>query len=265
MRTAGSWILKGLCTLMLSLGAVAHGAGLLDNIQAARVMRVCIWPDYYGITYRDPVSHELIGLDITLSQELARELAVRVQYVDSSFATLIEDLLSGRCDVAMFGVGMLPQRVAKLNFTQPYLKSDIYGLAMRDSGRIRAWEDIDQDGVKVAVQGGTFMEPVMLAALRKAKVVKIMSPKTRESELDAGHVDVFMADYPYSRKVLDLSDRFRLIRPDQRFFELPYAYAIKPGEADWLKRLNEFVMAIKRDGRLINAAKTHGLLEIVVR
>jgi len=45
---------------------------------------------------------------------------------------------------------------------------------------------------------------------------------------------------------------------------LPYAYAVKPGDAAWLARVDEFVAAIKRDGRLAAAAKRHGLSAIVV-
>jgi cyclohexadienyl dehydratase len=86
---------------------------------------------------------------------------VRVQTVDSSFATLIDDLKGDRCDVAMFAVGMLPQRMQHLKFSRPYLQSDIYAVTTRSNRAVRRWADIDQPGVQVAVQAGTFMEPVM--------------------------------------------------------------------------------------------------------
>jgi hypothetical protein len=37
---------------------------------------------------------------------------------------------------------------------------------------VRRWADIDKPGVQVAVQAGTFMEPVMAAALKQAKLVR---------------------------------------------------------------------------------------------
>jgi cyclohexadienyl dehydratase len=45
---------------------------------------------------------------------------------------------------------------------------------------------------------------------------------------------------------------------------LPYGYAAKKGDARWLARLDEFVAAIKHDGRLLAAARRHGLADIVV-
>ncbi|RTL38931.1 MAG: amino acid ABC transporter substrate-binding protein [Burkholderiales bacterium] len=236
----------------------------LERVRAAGKLQVCIWPDYYGITYRNPRTQQLGGIDIDLSAELARELGVAVEYVESSFPQLAADVNGGRCDVAMFAVGMLPARKELLAFTEPYLQSDIYGVTNRASRTVRQWSDIDQPGVVVAVQAGTFMEPVMRDSLKQARMVVIKPPATREQELEAGRVDVFMTDYPYSRRLLDNADWARLVAPPKPFFVLPYGYAVKRGDARWLARLDEFVAAIKRDGRLAAAAKRHGLSEIVV-
>jgi cyclohexadienyl dehydratase len=225
---------------------------------------VCIWPDYYGVTYRSPRTQQLGGIDIDLSQELAKDLGVKLVHVDSSFPKLIEDLVSDRCDIAMFAIGVLPARQAALKFSQPYLQSDIYGVTTRSNRVIKSWADIDKPGVQVAVQAGTFMEPVMAAGLKQAKMVVVRPPQTREQELEAGRVDVFMTDYPYSRRLLDNADWARLIAPASPYHVLPYAYAVKPGDEEWLRRINDFVGQIKRDGRLQDAAKRHGLTEIVV-
>jgi cyclohexadienyl dehydratase len=245
--------------------AKANAQGALDRIKASGNVRVCIWPDYYGISLRNPRSQQLQGLDVELAGELAKDLGAKVQWVDSSFPKLIEDINSGRCDVAMFGVGMLPARTAALRFTQPYLQSDIYGVTTRSNRAIRTWADIDQPGVNVAVQAGTFMEPVMGAALKQAKMVIVKPPTTREQELESGRVDVFMTDYPYSRRLLDNADWARLVAPPQPFFILQYGYPVKQGDEPWAQRMSAFVASIKRDGRLEAAAKRNGLSEIVVK
>ncbi len=235
-----------------------------DRVTAAKSVKVCIWPDYYGITFRNPKTRQLVGIDIELASQLAQDLGSSVAWVDSSFPKLIEDLTTDRCDVAMFAIGMLPARLAALKFTQPYLQSDIYGVTTRSNRSIKSWADIDQPGVQVAVQAGTFMEPVMAEALKRAKLVVVKPPMTREAELEAGRVDVFMTDYPYSRRLLDNADWARLVAPTTPFHVLPYAYAVKPGDEAWLKRVDAFVARIKKDGRLEAAAKHNGLSEIVL-
>jgi cyclohexadienyl dehydratase len=251
--------------LVLGAAAPVQAGTVADRVKASGTLRVCIWPDYYGITWRNPRTQQLGGIDIDLSAELGRDLGVRVQTVDSSFAALIDDLKGDRCDVAMFAVGMLPQRMQHLKFTRPYLQSDIYAVTTRSNRAVRRWADIDQPGVQVAVQAGTFMEPVMASALKQAKLVSIKPPATRERELEAGRVDVFMTDYPYSRRLLDNADWAMLISPPGKFHVLPYAYAVKPGDDEWLAQVDQFVARIQRDGRLDTAARRHGLGEIVVR
>lgn len=234
-----------------------------ERIKRTGVVRVCIWPDYYGITFRHPRTQQLLGVDIDLSTEFAKDLGVKLEYVDSSFTKLLDDVKEDHCDVAMFAVGVTAQRRGLLKFSQPYLQSDVYGVTTLGNRLVKAWEDIDKPGVLVAVQAGTFMEPVMQATLQRAKTVVIRPPQTREQELESGRVDVFMTDYPYSRRLLDNADWARLVSPPKPFSPIPYAYAVKPGDEEWFKQVENFVTRIKRDGRLERAAKKFGLSEIV--
>ena len=210
MMTMMQWLKPGaraITRLLLAACATSALAGpVADRVQSQSVLRVCVWPDYYGVTFRHPRTQQLGGIDIDLSGELARDLKARVEYVDSSFPTLIDDLNQDRCDVAMFAIGMLPQRMEKLAFTQPYMRSDIYGITTKTNTVIKQWADIDKPGVLVGVQAGTFMEPIMAQRLKQATLVRIQLPATRERELTAGRIDVFMTDYPYSRRLMDNAD-----------------------------------------------------------
>ena len=252
-----------LCAVLLALAGSATAGPVADRVRSSGVVRVCIWPDYYGITLRHPRTHQLTGIDIDLSAAFAQDQKLRLEYVDSSFPTLVDDLKGDRCDVAMFGIGMLPARMAVLKFTRPYLQSDIYAVTTKANPAVRRWADIDQPGVAVAVQAGTFMEPAMAASLKHAKLVRVAPPATRERELEAGRVDVFMTDYPYSRRLLDNADWAALISPPSPFNVLPYAYAVKPGDDAWLAMIDAFVERVQNDGRLEAAARRHGLSPIV--
>lgn len=252
--------------LVLSTLASQTTAGpVSDRVKASGTLRVCIWPEYYGITYRHPATGKLSGLDIDMSAELAKDLGVGLRYVESSFTELISDIESDRCDVGMFAIGVLPQRAQHVAFTEPYLRSDIYGITTVSSQAVATWADIDQPGVRVAVQAGTFMEPVMRDSLKRAELVVVTPPATRERELESGRVDVFMTDYPYSRRMLDNADWARLVSSPKAFHVLPYAYAVKQGDGSWLATVNDFVARVKRDGRLDAAAHRYGLADIVVK
>ena len=245
-------------------GQAIARSGHLERIKASATLRVCIWPDYYGISFRNPKNGELSGIDVTLSEQFARELSVKPVYIDTNFATFTDELLADRCDIAMFGVGILPARAALVKFSQPYLRSDIYAVTTKNHPSLKTWDDIDKPGRVVAVQTGTFMEPVMKASLKQAELMLVKLPNTREREVQSGRADVFMTDYPYSRRVLDNSDWARVIPPDRPINPVSYAYAVAPGDDAWLARIDKFVADIKRDGRLLNAARAFKLDPIII-
>ena len=249
--------------LWLGASAAAVLPDTAQRVQSSGELRVCIWPDYYGVSLRNPRTGQLSGIDIELSAAFATDLHVAPRYVDSSFATVVDDLLKDRCDVAMFAVGMTAQRSRQLRFSRPYLQSDIYAVTTRSSRVVERWEDLDKPGVRIAVQAGTFMEPVMAGALKRATLVVVRPPDTRERELEAGRVDAFMTDYAYSRRLLDNADWARLVAPPSPFYVMPYAYAVRPGDAAWLAQVDDFVVRMQGDGRLRAAAERHGLGAIV--
>jgi ABC-type amino acid transport substrate-binding protein len=262
MRAAA--LLFAAALVLASAARPAAADGRLDRIRAEGTLRVCIWPEYYGVTYRNPRNGELTGIDAQLSREFARDLGVRVVHVDTSFTSVIGDLLSDRCDVAMFGVGMLPERALRIRFTQPYLRSDIWAVTTRTHPSVRSWDDIDRPGRVVGVQAGTFMEPVMRASLQHAEVRSVRLPDTRERELQAGRIDVFMTDYPYSRRMIDNAEWARVMSPQRPVHPLDYGYAVAPGDDAWLARVDRFVADAKRDGRLLAAARAAKLEAIVI-
>ena len=234
----------------------------LTKVLQTGQLRVCIWPDYYGISYRNLKTQQLVGIDIDLARELSRDLGpeVRVEFVDSSFARLIEDVTDDRCDIAMFAIGITPARAEKLRFSQPHLQSDVYAVTTRSNRHIQQWADIDQPGVVVAVAKGTYHEPVMRERLRQARLVALDTPFAREQEVESGRADVFMTDYPYSQRMLANSDWARLIAPPPAGYHLtPYAYAMAPGDDRWHERIENFIRAIKKDGRLLETAKRNRL------
>lgn len=247
--------------------AQSGGAGTpvsrLDKIRSSHKLRVCIWPDYYGISLRPLRSQQLAGVDADLALELGKDLGAEVQYVDTSFAKLIPDLLADRCDVAMFAVGVTPARAEKLRFSQPTLSSDIYAITTRSNRRIRSWADIDTPGSVVAVMKGTLHEPVMRERLKAATLLVLDTPMAREQEVESGRADVFMTDYPYSRKMLETTDWARLVAPPGTYHMTDYAYAMAPGDEPWFQRVEQFVRDIKRDGRLLQAARRYRLESIV--
>ena len=61
--------------LAATIAAAPAVAGpVADRVKASKVLRACIWPDYYGVTYRHPNTGALAGIDIELSAAWVRRI-----------------------------------------------------------------------------------------------------------------------------------------------------------------------------------------------
>lgn len=250
---------------LVSGAAPVRAEGRLDRVQRTGLLRVCIWPDYYAISFRSSYSGELQGLDIDMARAFAQDLGARVSFVESGFPNFVADLLSDQCDIGMFGIGVTAARAEKVAFSQPYLRSGIYAVSSQTHPRILRWDDLDQDGMVVAVQKGTLMDDYASLAFRKASVRIVSGPLEREEEVQSGRADAFLTDYPYGQRMLAFHQWAHLIAPENPIQTTPYAYAVAPGDPLWLDRVNRFVDAVKCDGRLEAAAARFRLTPIVAR
>ncbi|MGY2806301.1 MULTISPECIES: ABC transporter substrate-binding protein [unclassified Bradyrhizobium] len=252
------------CALFLSMtpAAAQQTQSLLYEITKSGVLRVCIWPMYYSISFRNPDSGQLEGIDIDLSKELAKDMGVKLDYVETSFGSFIADLQANKCDLGMFGVGATMKRAQAVAFSDPYLTSGVYAV-VRKGGPITSWADIDKPGVNAGVSLGSYVENFMRSYFKNAKTVAVAPPATTQAELMAQRVDVVMTDYPASIKMNAQFDWTTTVAPPENLSVTPYAYVMNQGDQIWLNYVNLFVRTIKLDGRLKAAAEKNKLGPIV--
>lgn len=261
VRTIAGWILA---VGILGGTSVQAQTNRLERVLTSKELRACIWPEYYSISYRNPKTRELSGIDIAITQELAKELGVKVRYVDSNFSQLFDSLEQDRCDIATHAIGITPERQARLVFSQPYLKSGLFAVKLKNNEALQNWDSLDQPGRVIAVAAGTLMEGVMQKSLKKARLLKVQAPGTREQEVLSGRADAFMTDYPYSLRMIDLTDWAAVLPAPSYLPATDYAYAFAKGDQSLLIRVDAFLSLIKKDGRLMQYAKQHNLDQIVL-
>lgn len=130
-----------------------------------------------GINYGNPVlvqkdsaTGSPKGLAVDLAQELGRRLGVPVELVTFDAAGKMADAArSGAWDIAFLAVD--PVRAADIAFSAPYL--EIEGVYLvPDGSAIRANEDVDRDGVRVAVGKGSAYDLYLTRELRRAQLVR---------------------------------------------------------------------------------------------
>ncbi|MEE8480273.1 MAG: transporter substrate-binding domain-containing protein, partial [Desulfobacterales bacterium] len=63
---------------------------------------------------------KLIGFEIDVATRLAQDMGVTVEFVPTKWSGIIPALSTGKFDVIIGGMGILPSRNLKVNFSIPY-------------------------------------------------------------------------------------------------------------------------------------------------
>lgn len=108
--------LSRLAALVLVAGALVHAPQtaeaqqLPDRIRQAGKLVIATMPNYPPITFKDPTTNRLAGLDIDLGEAIGRELGLRVEWQEIAFAQMLPSLQTGRVDMVMAGMADIPSR-----------------------------------------------------------------------------------------------------------------------------------------------------------
>lgn len=95
--------------------APAEQASRIEQIRSAGRLRVCTTGDYPPFTEKTD-GGQLKGIDVDMARNLAETIGVEAEFVDTSWKTLMDDYL-GKCDIAVGGISMNPERAEKVYFS----------------------------------------------------------------------------------------------------------------------------------------------------
>src|SRR5258708_30343219 len=164
MRFAKASLLASLGITTCPAAQAQQSQSRLFEVTKSHKLRVCTFTGYYAISFRNPQTQKLEGIDIDLAVSLAKSLGAELQFVETNFGTFIADVQTNKCDVAMFGIGITLKRAQAVEFTHPYLQTGIYAV-VRKGGSIKTSDAIDKHGLSVAVTLGSYIEPFMQSYL----------------------------------------------------------------------------------------------------
>ena len=206
------------------------------------------------LAQRDAATGAPRGVSAELAAELGRRLELPIRFVTYDSAGRVTDAgREGAWDLCFLAVD--PVRAQGILFTAPYVVIEGTYLVPRDSP-LRAVEDVDRPGLRVAVGRGSAYDLFLTRALRHAEVVRApSSPEAveafRRDRLDAA-AGVKQPLAGYARAHPDT----RLI--PGRFMVIEQAVGIPQGRDAALPWLRAFVEEMKASGFVARALAESG-------
>ena len=188
------------------------------------------------------------GLAVEMLRVLAKEMGVKLVLKEYEWKGLIPALLSKKVD--FLGADMTPtiKRSTRLNFTDPYMFSDVVAFAPEDSP-LNNISQLNSPDVTVAVIQGS----------SHVNIVQVKLPKAKMKEYAGGGAAVAMAAMDGRTSVG--VNAFSTVRGYLKSFKKmkvldgvlkhgPVCWPVRPEDTHLLEMLNNFIRYKKADGSL---------------
>ena len=153
----------------LSFTQAAQAGPRLDKIMETKVIRVGTPGDYRPFAIKTDTGFS--GHDIDLIETMAKELGVKVEYVQTSWPNLMKDLQSNQFDVAVGGITRNVNRMRVVDMLPGYAPFGKVALVRTaDKAKFTTAESLNQPSVRVIKNPGGTNETYVLQNLKAAQV-----------------------------------------------------------------------------------------------
>jgi Na+/H+-dicarboxylate symporter len=117
------------------------GQSLLSRVRERGAIRIGYNADKLPFAYFNIITGDLVGYDISLAHQLARDLGVRIEFVPFDRETLADQLREDDFDIVMSGLVGTLERAETMTHTRPYL--DVTLSFVAEDHRVRSFRSLD--------------------------------------------------------------------------------------------------------------------------
>jgi polar amino acid transport system substrate-binding protein len=194
---------------------------------------------------------KLIGFEIDVATRLAKDMGVEVEFVPTKWAGIIPALLAGKFDVVIGGMGILPKRNLKVNFTVPYDLTGMSMVAHRElAAGFKTLEDFNRPDVVLSLRLAATPVAAAKKFMPKAQLRKFDDESQAYQELINGKAHAVVGSAPTPAF-------YALKHPDKLFLPLketftkePIGFAVRKGDFDTMNYFNNWITVVKAEGWL---------------
>ncbi len=212
------------------------------------------------LAQKDPATGEPRGVSVDLARELGRRLGLPVDLIAYDAAGKVVDAVkTGAWDVAFLAVD--PDRAAEIAFTAPYVVIEGTYAVPADSP-LRAIEDVDRNGVRIAVGAKSAYDLYLTRTLKHARLVRA---PTSPAAIELFQREKLEAVAGVKQPLVQLAKsdpRVRVI--DGRFMAIEQAMGTPRGRESAASYLRPFVEEMKASGFVASALERSGQRDAVV-
>ena len=221
---------------------------VLGDAAVSRALRLaCIDADAPPLFDLSPDGIHRTGYEPAAADLVASVMGREVEWVITAWDNMIPMVQNGEVDAVWCGQGMIPERIALVDFTQPYAIFNETVLVRADDP---ARSNTEMNGYKVGAIAGSANLKVAQTIVG-AEIVEFTGPSVFEDMIHAlrsGAVDAFVDDDVVMIPLADKDPDFVVAFTAET--RNPWGIGVQKGNAELLGELNHALDTVIADGRL---------------
>ena len=205
------------------------------------------------LAQKDPATGEPRGVSADLSKELAKRLAVPVEFVTFEAAgKVFEALKTGAWDIAFLAIE--PVRAAEIDFSPPYVLIEGTYMVPKDLP-LKAVEDVDRAGVRIAVGRASAYDLYLTRTIKNATLVRAATGGGK-AMIDLFNADKLEAVAGVKQPLVEYARNDPNVRVmDGRFMVIQQAMGTPKGRDAGARYLRMFIEEMKASGFVADGLK----------
>ena len=230
-------------------GQSKEKATIIEQVQKRGVLRVGM-STFVPWAMKDKTGN-LIGFEIDVAKRLAKDTGVKAEFIPTKWSGIIPALITGKFDIIIGGMGIIPSRNLKVNFSIPY---DYTGMSIVAHKTLAAGfsrlEDFNNPNVVIAARLGSTAVTAAKKYMPEATLRLFDDESQAYQELMNGKVHAVVGSAP-TPELQDIKYPEKLFLPlDKTFTREPIGFAVKKGDFDTLNYLNNWIRYVESEGWL---------------
>ena len=249
-RLSPAAIRIGALLVLMLLAGCGTPANALQTVRERGVLRVGATGDYKPMSFRDPATGKYWGFDAALAEDLARSLGVKLEYVHTTWPTLMRDTLDRKFDLALCGITITEERQQQALMSAGYLGNGKTILCRaEDAQKYTSLAAVDRPEVRVMENPGGLNEKFARKHLPHAKL--IIHPVNEEIPglIASGKADVMITEIMEAAYYCSRDKRLAAPLPVP-FTRGELGALLPPGNEALRDHINNFIVRERQCGRL---------------
>lgn len=188
---------------------------------------------------------EIVGVDIDIANEIAKELGKKLVIKDIAFDSIVNEVKSGKADFAAAGISYSDERAKEVDFTVNYATSKQVVIVTEDSD-ISLPEQIKDK--KVAVQLGSIADTYVTENYKDATITRQKKYLAAIQDLKTGKVDCVVMDELPAQEILKENSGLKIL--DKELTQDKYGMIVKKGNKELLDSINKVLNRLISEGKI---------------